>query len=88
MRIALCCGVFLAFVGGAQADSYVRGHFRSDGTYVQPYHRSNPNNSMLDNYSTKGNYNPYTGEKGTVDPYRMPSGSSGGYGSNYLGTRR
>lgn len=88
MRTAICCGVIFALAGVAHADSYVRGHTRSDGTYVQPYHRSNPNNSMLDNYSTKGNYNPYTGEKGTVDPYKAPSTSSGGYGSNYLGPRR
>ena len=25
----------------------------------------------LDNYSTKGNVNPYTGQAGTVDPYKI-----------------
>jgi hypothetical protein len=47
---------------------YVRGHYRSNGTYVQGYHRSNPNGTTLDNYSTKGNYNPYTGARGTRNP--------------------
>lgn len=50
-------------------DVHVRGHYRSDGTYVQPHHRSNPNNTGYDNWSTKGNTNPYTGEKGTKEAY-------------------
>ena len=44
---------------------YVRGYFKSSGTYVQPHFRSNPNNTVKDNYSYKGNVNPYTGEIGT-----------------------
>lgn len=57
----------------ASAQVGVRGHFRSDGTYVQPHVRSAPNNSRTDNWSSQGNYNPYTGRQGTVDPYRAPS---------------
>jgi hypothetical protein len=69
------------------AGDYVRGHTRSNGTYVEPYYKSSPNNSTFDNYSTKGNVNPYTGQAGTVDPsYRAPSNY--GYSSNYLGSRR
>lgn len=49
------------------ADVNVKGYQRSDGTYVQPHQRSNPNNSTNDNWSTKGNSNPYTGERGTND---------------------
>lgn len=57
----------------------VRGYTRKDGTYVAPHYRSSPNSSKSDNYSTRGNYNPYTGALGTVDPYRvevpaLPSG--------------
>jgi hypothetical protein len=67
-RIAIAA--VLAVMGtAAHADTYVNGHFRKDGTYVQPHYRSNPNNSTFDNYGTKGNSNPYTGEKGTADPY-------------------
>ena len=51
----------------AFADVSVKGYYRNDGTYVQPHHRSNPNSSTNDNWSTKGNTNPYTGEKGTRD---------------------
>lgn len=49
------------------ADVYVRGYQRN-GTYVQPHYRSDPNSSSFDNWSTKGNTNPYTGERGTKDP--------------------
>jgi hypothetical protein len=51
-----------------EADVHVRGHYRSNGTYVQPHYRSSPNATNLDNYSTKGNVNPYTGKEGTVNP--------------------
>lgn len=58
------------------------GYVRKDGTYVAPSYSSRPNGTKLDNYSTKGNVNPYTGRVGTVDPYAAPSyGSS--YGSSY-----
>lgn len=46
----------------------VRGYTRKDGTYVAPHQQTNPNSSKYDNWSTKGNVNPYTGKKGTVDP--------------------
>jgi hypothetical protein len=39
----------------------VRGHVRSDGTYVQPHVRSSPNNTRYDNWSSKPNTNPYLG---------------------------
>ena len=53
---------------------HVSGYERANGTYVQPYERTSPNSTRSDNYSTKGNVNPYTGKAGTRDPY-----SSGGY---------
>ena len=49
---------------------YVKGYYRYDGTYVQGHYRSKPNSNKFDNYSTKGNYNPYNNKKGSVDPYR------------------
>lgn len=56
------------FAISAFADVSVKGYYRNDGTYVQPHHRSSPNSNTNDNWSTKGNTNPYTGEKGTRDP--------------------
>jgi len=49
----------------ADAQEYVHGYTRSDGTYVAPYYRSAPDGSVTDNYSYQGNSNPFTGEEGT-----------------------
>lgn len=46
----------------------VKGYTKKDGTYVAPHSRTSPNKSKSDNWSTKGNTNPNTGKKGTVDP--------------------
>ena len=48
----------------AYADVYVKGYYRSNGTYVDPHYRTSPNNSTYDNWSSYGNTNPYTGQKG------------------------
>jgi hypothetical protein len=52
----------------ATAQVHVRGYVKKDGTYVAPHERTAPNQTTLDNYSTKGNINPYTGQEGTKDP--------------------
>ncbi len=51
----------------ALADTFVDGHFRSDGTYVQPHYRSAPDGNFFNNWSTRGNVNPHTGQSGTRD---------------------
>lgn len=43
----------------------VRGYTRKDGTYVAPHYRSAPDGNFYNNWSTKGNVNPYTGKAGT-----------------------
>lgn len=69
--LALCA---LLFVSVAEARGVrVRGYTRKDGTYVAPHYRSAPNSSRSDNYSTRGNYNPYTGKPGRVNPYSLGS---------------
>jgi hypothetical protein len=55
---------------GSTRSHSVRGYTRRDGTYVQPSHATNRNSTKRDNWSTKGNINPYTGKRGTVDPNR------------------
>jgi len=49
----------------AFADNYVRGYTKSDGTYVAPHYRSEQNSNRSDNYSSQGNTNPYTGQRGS-----------------------
>ena len=49
----------------------VKSYYKSSvGKYVMPSYRTSPNKTKIDNYSTKGNYNPYTGKKGYVNPYK------------------
>lgn len=71
MRLTILLATLLALPAFAQSN-YVRPHVRSDGTYVQGHMRSNPDSSRFNNYSTQGNYNPYTGQTGTRDPYAQP----------------
>lgn len=62
---------FLGLFSFADAATRVKGYYRkSTGTYVQPHYRSSPNSSRWDNWSTKGNTNPYTGKSGYTNPYR------------------
>jgi hypothetical protein len=70
LAIVMLVAVFGFVAHYAEAASRVSGYTTSRGTYVQPYYRSDRNSTKLDNYSTKGNYNPYTGKKGYVNPYR------------------
>jgi hypothetical protein len=46
----------------------VRGHTTKNGTYVAPHYQTNPNDTKSDNWSTKGNVNPITGQPGTKNP--------------------
>ncbi len=46
----------------------VQGYTKKNGTYVAPSHKTSPNHTKRDNYSTKGNVNPYNGKDGTVEP--------------------
>lgn len=82
----LCLGLALAWTSGADARGVrVSGYVKKDGTYVAPHYRSAPNRSTLDNYSTRGNYNPYTGQAGKKDPYALPPPRGGsGSGSGYV----
>ncbi len=48
---------------------YVNGYTRADGTYVPGYRRTVGDGTLMNNYSTQGNTNPWTGQPGYVDPY-------------------
>ncbi len=53
----------------AKSSHRVRGYTKKSGTYVAPHRKTNPDRSKLNNWSTKENYNPYTGKKGLKDPF-------------------
>lgn len=75
LMAALLFVSFLAvpIVATAQRDVYVNPYTRQDGTSVQGHYRSAPNNTRMDNWSTQGNTNPYTGQPGTQSPYQQPN---------------
>ncbi len=66
---------FLAFGQTNPVHVKVKGYYKSDGTYVTSHYRTAPNSTNRDNFSTKGNLNPYTGEKGYVQPDIYPFNS-------------
>lgn len=71
ITLALLLTFSLVNIPQADAASRVRGYTKKNGTYVAPYMRSTPNKLKFDNFSTKGNINPYTGKKGTVNPFKI-----------------
>lgn len=75
IRRLILSAVFLSVLAtAALAQVHVDGHFRRDGTYVPPHYRSAPDSNPYNNWSTRGNVNPYTGQYGTRDPYpSLPS---------------
>ncbi len=64
--IALSSSVFAQGYGtGSNRNShYVNPHVTKQGNFVPGHYRTNPNNTQFDNFGTKGNYNPYTGQFG------------------------
>jgi hypothetical protein len=56
--------------GGGAGSHHVKGHFKKDGTYVQPHQSTNPNQTQRDNWTSKPNVNPYTGKPGTKEPQK------------------
>jgi len=64
--------LLVGIAGVAEAKTVrVKSYYKpSIGRYVAPHYKTSPNKTRLDNYSTKGNYNPYTGKKGYASPYK------------------
>ena len=60
------CLASVALAEDVKVDAYTK----KDGTRVEEHHRTKPNGTKVDNYSTKGNTNPYTGKEGKKDPYK------------------
>ena len=64
--IGLLLGLSVLFgtASPALAKVKVKGYYRKNSTYVQPYYRTNPDKKKWNNWSSQGNYNPYSGKKG------------------------
>jgi len=70
--IAAIVVLFLMFASPAIADTRVGGYVRKNGTVVTPHVRSSRDGTRLDNFSTRGNVNPYTQKGGSRSPNPMP----------------
>lgn len=64
IRVAIATLIILSVPAHAKNVS-VRPYVTKNGTYVAPSNKSAPNPTKIDNYSAKGNVNPYTGKEGT-----------------------
>jgi hypothetical protein len=71
--LVIFISIFFLFSTIFAGDVWVNGYTRKDGTYVPGHHRSAPDSNPWNNYSTRGNINPYTGKSGYVDPYKSYS---------------
>lgn len=66
----------------------VSGYTRSNGTYVEPYVRTQRNDTNHDNFSTVGNFNIFTGTVGTRARDYSPEAYNYGSGRTiYTGSR-
>lgn len=72
-RWMLLAAITLAATTAHSKDSHsVKPHFKKDGTYVEGHRQTNPDSNKVNNWSSQGNANPYTGKEGTKDPYALP----------------
>lgn len=71
ITLALIFSFSLSIAPNAEALQRVKGYTTKRGTYVAPHFKSSPNKSKFDNFSTKGNINPFNGKKGTVNPFKI-----------------
>jgi hypothetical protein len=72
IMLAAALVVLISFLTINLAEAgWVGGYYRSDGTYVRPHYRTNPDGNPYNNYSFPGNYNPNTGRitPGNPDTY-------------------
>lgn len=72
----------------AQQVIYQKGYVKKNSTYVQGHKKTVPNKTNHDNFSTKGNYNPYTGKVGTKPKDYTPAARNYGKGKTiYTGSK-
>lgn len=63
----------LAYAGTNRVGAYTR----KDGVYVAPHYKTSPDSRVTNNWSARGNVNPYTGRAGTVEPYNQRNNYTG-----------
>lgn len=67
---------------------YQKGYTRNNGTYVQGHYKTRSNCTNWDNFSSKGNSNPFTGSTGSVAKDYTPKAYNYGSGKTiHTGSR-
>lgn len=71
--IYIILALTLATSIGLNVHAYTRtkGYTKKNGTYVAPHYQTKSDKSKMNNWSTKGNKNPITGEKGYKRPFKQ-----------------
>lgn len=71
INVTILVVLFFLFIFNLKVEAYqsVRPSLRRNGTYVMPHYRTSPNSYKWDNWSSKGNVNPFTGRKGYKSPF-------------------
>ena len=87
---AVIAPTFAQGTGSSFSSSYVNGYTKRDGSYTQGHFRSTKDSSFSNNWTTKGNINPFTGSAGTRinPPSRNGSSRSSSFGSSLSGSSR
>lgn len=60
--------IFIPNLGVAQTIQYINPYFRTNGTYVPGHYKTTRDNNIYNNWSTRGNSNPFTGRRGYINP--------------------
>ena len=83
LRLIIVVLLVLIYAVPSLAQVWVDPYTRRDGTQVPGHYRTRPDNNPYNNWSSQGNINPYTGERGYnnpyPNPYRQNSPTFGGY---------
>jgi hypothetical protein len=66
--IILLLGCNFLFSQNNPKHEKVSGYKKKDGTRVEPYKRTEKDNTQKNNFDSKPNVNPYTGKKGYKTP--------------------
>ena len=63
-RMKVLCAFLMLSVAAFGSTVHVRSTVTKRGNYRQAHVRTSPDRTQRNNYSTKGNVNPYTGKAG------------------------
>lgn len=59
----------LTYLPKSSSDERTSSYTKRDGKHVQGYMHTAPDHTRANNFSTRGNVNPYTRQLGTKSPY-------------------